>query len=210
VLLSGGFISIYAEGLPSNASGRFAFADYTAQGGFWSSGIVKDGLVMGISAIPGTWTLSMFGPPGFIPFPASATYFVRANETLNITIAFYSSAPCYQTFTEVGLPVGATWWVIEQGNLAYFSNGTMIDAIGCDGLGGVSVGSATNYVVIAFPSAGTFYPGGASIPVAFGPPAPPLPSPFLPVLAVGLAMGLVVGALSGLGREPGGSGKAPP
>ena len=191
----------YAEGLPPNVSAWYSFAHFTTTSGTWTSGPIEDGFGGGFGpSEPGVWTLYVIPPAGYIANPASATYFVHANESLNVTLDFLPES-CSQTFTEAGLPVGATWWVVE--GLAFFSNGTTIDVAGCGLLGSEVIGTATDYHVVGVPPAGTFYPGGAAIPVFFGPPSRVPSFPFASVLILGLVAGTVMGLASAVGRNRG-------
>jgi len=191
-------VGVYITGLPPNFRAPVTFASWGPHGGWWEGGDAGDGFDFGGSLGNGNYTLVALpsvnsSPYRYIPYPASATYFVTNNSSLNITINFLPAFPCFQTFTEVGLPFGSEWWVIEGDGLAFFSNGSIIDAIGCPASGGVSIGSATDYRVLAFPTS-TFYPQGASIPVAFGPPptAPSFAVSPSEVALVGIIVGLVL------------------
>ena len=196
------FFAIYVSGLPPNVSAPLSFASWGPNGGWSVQGRAEDGFAVEGGLGNGNYTLSVLPAPGFIPVPSSATYFVTDNSSLNITVDFVR-APCYQTFTEVGLPFGSEWWVIDVFGLAFFSNGTTIDALGCpSSMADVSVGSATNYRLVAFPSSSTFYPGGASIPVAFGPPSVLPAFPATDDIFVGLLIGGLAAGTFALGERP--------
>jgi len=179
---------VVGSGLPSNVSAEFTLGSYGPTGGMSFSGGLFDGFDAGGSLLDGTWILQVLPPRGYLPIPASATYFVTNGQNLWINISFIPVWPCYQVFTEVGLPLGAEWWVTDSNGIAYFSNGTIIDAMGCELSGGLRVGSATDYQVVDFPPATTYYRSGEAIPVVFG---PPTPLPDFPALALTLAGGLV-------------------
>ena len=123
--------NLFGAGLPPNVSGYFSFSSYTGGGGESWSGEFFDGFGGGGSITDGTWTLFVSPPRGYIADPASATYFVRGSEALNITVDFLPASPCMQSFTEVGLPVGSVWWVFPGAGLVFASNGSVIDVLGC-------------------------------------------------------------------------------
>ncbi len=196
-------ISVYGAGLPANVTAQFTLASFGPNGGEALGGGIGDGFDFGASLSDGTWTFLALPVPGYIPYPASGTLFVTGNESISYTQQFIPAVPCFQIFTEVGLPIGSVWWVIEGGGLGFFSNGTTIDTVGCGSLSSDSVGSATDYQVIAFPST-TYYPGGASVPVAFGPPAssPEFPTVYIVyIVAIGAATGLLAWLVFRIGNR---------
>jgi hypothetical protein len=158
------------SGLPPNVSATFVFGQFGPQGGWFTSAAGKDGFDGGGGPLrPGVYDLYVQAAPGFIPVTASATYFVSAPEMLNVSVSFVPAQPCYQVFTEVGLPQGTEWWAIGVGGVAFFANNSVIDTTGCGGLQGVTIGSSNGYQLVAYaPSA--YYPSGAAIPVFFAPP----------------------------------------
>jgi len=198
-------LSITVSGLPPNVSAPLAVASIGPSGYWEESGPVSDGSDWVTTLGNGSFTLSMMASPapgGYIPYPASADIIVNNNRSVAIDVRFIHAWPCYQTFTEVGLPFGSEWWVDEAFGLSYFSNGTVIDAVGCPATeAGATIGTNTDYHVIAFPT-GRFYSGGAPIPVAFGPPAATLSLPVGTVMIVGLAVGVGSGIVAMLVHRP--------
>ena len=198
-------LSVTVSGLPPNVSAPLAVASIGPNGYWEESGPVSDGSNWITTLGNGSFTLSMMASPapgGYIPYPASADIIVTNDRSVGIDVRFIHAWPCYQTFTEVGLPFGSEWWVDEAFGLSYFSNGTVIDAVGCPAIeAGATIGTNTDYHVIAFPT-GRFYSGGAPIPVAFGPPAATLSLPAGTVMIIGLAVGVGSGIVAMLVHRP--------
>jgi hypothetical protein len=198
----------WVSGLPPNVSAEVTFGQFSS-GGFSVSGRMGDGFGGGGGPLePGTYLLYVLPVTGYIPNPASATYYVSdadaESEVLNVSVTFEPAPSCYQVFSEVGLPGGTVWWVIGDEGLAFFSNGSIIDALGCGSLLGVSVGDSLDYQLVSFPRS-VYYPGGEAVPVVFGQPpaATPLPAPWIAL--VGVATGAFAAVLFGIGafgREP--------
>lgn len=183
--------NVWFSGLPPNVSASFVFGQFGPQGGWFASGEGGDGFDGGGGPVDaGTYVLYVQPAPGFIPVTASATYFVSAPEDLNLSVAFVPAQPCYQVFTEVGLPQGTSWWVVGAGGVAFFANNSVIDATGCGGLQGVAIGSSIGYQVVKYPPS-AYYPSGAAIPVFF---ASPNPTAQFPVGAIAV-IAVLVGSL---------------
>lgn len=99
---------IWFSGLPPNVTAPFVFGQFGPHGYWYASGQSGDGFGDGESPLaPGVYDLYVQPTPGYIPVPASATYFVSTPGLLNVSVSFIPASPCYQVFTEEGLPQGA-------------------------------------------------------------------------------------------------------
>jgi hypothetical protein len=180
------------SGLPPNVSAPFVFGQFGPHGGWYASGRGEDGFGGGGGPLnAGVYDLYVQPAPGFIPVPASATYFVSAAEILNVSVSFVPAQPCYQVFTEVGLPQGTEWWVIGAGGVAFFANNSVIDTTGCGGLNGVTIGSSIGYQLVQYPPS-AFYPSGAAIPVFFVPPGASVSQFPAAVVVTGIIVGSII------------------
>jgi len=206
--LNGSEYGVWFSGLPPNVSASFVFGQFSSHEYWYVSGRGEDGFVTGGGPLDtGVYELYVQPAPGFIPVPASATYFVSAPEILNVSVSFVPAQPCYQVFTEVGLPQGTEWWVIGTEGVAFFANNSVIDTTGCGGLEGVTIGSSVGYQLVSYPPS-AFYPSGAAIPLFFaspGTPSPPFPA--YVVAVVGVLLGSLLAVVYGAShRGRGGSG----
>jgi hypothetical protein len=202
---------VWFSGLPPNVSAGYVFGQFGPQAYWYASGQGRDGFDGGVSPLsPGVYDLYVQPAPGFIPVPASATYFVSGPELLNVSVSFVPATPCYQVFTEVGLPQGTEWWVIGAAGVAFFANNSVIDATGCGGLAGVTIGSSIGYQLVSYPPS-AYYPSGAAVPLFFvpaGASSPPFPS--VAVAVAGVLGGAVVAALYAFRRRGRGRADADP
>ncbi len=187
-------LTLTALGLPSNMTWRFGVWSCDLWGCEFGSAPVSGNRTSGDSLSAGTWYLNVFPPPSYVAYPATAVFFAHANESINQTIQFLPSEGCFLNFTEVGLPVGTTWWVAVN-NVAYFSNGTTISALGC-GFTDPTFGSAAGYVVVGSSAGVGYKASGESLAVVFAPGASaPSGEPISAVWLL-LSAALVGGALS--------------
>ena len=200
-------LELWVSGLPPNASGHVVVDSYGPHGITGSmGGPAFDGFDWFTGPLsPGMYVLVAQAISGYIPNPATATYFVNAsqaaNEVLNVSTKYIpvDDAPmgsCYQVYTEVGLPLGTEWWVVGDSGLAFFSNGSIIDALGCGSLEDVTVGDSIGYALADFPSHG-YYEGGSAVPVFFE--APPSKSTWILSSGDVALLGIVVGAMCAAG-----------
>lgn len=167
VTVNDSYWEVWFSGLPPNVSASYVFGQFSAQSGSYVAGHGGDGFDGGGGPLfPGVYDLYVQPASGYIPVPASATYFVTDQQVLNASVSFVLATPCYQVFTEVGLPQGSEWWVIGAAGQAFFANNSDIDATGCGGSSGIVIGTSANYQIVNYPPA-AFYPPGATIPVFF-------------------------------------------
>lgn len=188
---------IWSSGLPPNVTASFVFGQFGPQGYWYASGLMEDGSGgAGGPLGPGVYELYVQPAPGFIPVPASATYFVSTPGLLNVTVSFIPATPCYQVFTELGLPQGTEWWVVGASGVAFFANNSVIDATGCGSVNRVVIGSSIGYPVESY-SPSAFFPAGAAVPVIFVTPsgASTAQLPGVSVALVGVLTGFAVAVM---------------